>query len=324
MPVEESEQHADTLVPTDDDKSRYLLHYLLCSRGICHESVLLLALIKLEGHSRVEDENWTISRYQDKLSEIIHKINVKLSFIGFKVVRLSHGIGRNNVVKNSTKSFEFCAATMAGFDNEDLELPTNNRFYVYIDIGSVDETKFATRFNPKEIEFIQWAVQKICMSGYEIRKGPVPKSSQVLEEVDRIRRDACEEAEQQISCWEEYASFSVGSTLLSNYQDLSALEVEDLIFRLCEYKWFCITDQGEISLDVRCIAELEQYLISTFELLSCQNCKSLAIQGVLCRHNDDKPDSMWHVDCYQHHLTHVSKDCNSCGNSLIMNGVYVI
>lgn len=315
-----------SLVLTEDDKSRYLLQYILAARGICHENGLLLALMTLQrAHSLDEDERWSITRWLEKLADHINRINVKLNPLSYKIVRVSHGIGKNVVSEKSRRSFEpFTESNEdTGAPFPDIALPESNRFYVYTNMVSSGETKFATRFTQKEIEFVKWTIEQFCNSANEITEGTVPGSSPLVREVDRIRQNAVGDVN-PLPSWDKFTSFSLGSTRLLQYEELNGMEIEDLIVRLCEYKWFFRNSQGEVGMDLRCIAELEEYLVSAHELTTCQNCNKLAIQGVLCHNEHEQAIGVWHVDCYQHYITHVSKNCNLCGTSLITNGVYVI
>ncbi|QLQ81055.1 hypothetical protein HG537_0E04100 [Torulaspora globosa] len=313
MSVQVSTRSGGQLKLTDDDLGRYILQYLLNSRGICEESMLLVALRRLcdEPVGGMDLEEW-----QKRLSDVIKKINVKLNRLDYKIVQISHGMGKNIVVSKSRKAMESYSRAIGD------TLSVTNRFYVYIDVGAVEETKLATRFSQKEIDFIKHAIQTICESGFNIRQDEVPTTSAVVQEVDRVRRAVLERTETDFEPWDKYTTFAVGSSALTQYQNLNALEIEDLIIRLCEYKWFCRNDNGEINLDLRCIAELEDNLISTYEFPACQNCNRLAIYGVMCPHKD--PPSIWHVDCYHYQIAHKDTNCTICGESLITNGVYVI
>lgn len=316
MSIEISRRSGGQLKLTDDDLGRYILHYIMSSRGICEESVLMIALRRLCGEeaNEIDCEEW-----QKRLSDVIKGINLKLNGLDYKIVQISHGMGKNIVASKSKTAMQFCSRTIA---SPGASLSATNRFYVYIDVGAVEETKLATRFSQKEVDFIKFAIQKTCESGSEIRQG-VPATSAVVQEVDRVRRVVLERAEAAFEPWDRYTTFAVGSSLLTQYRALNALEIEDMIIRLCEYKWFCRNNNGEISLDLRCIAELEDDLVSTYEFPVCENCNRLAIYGVMCLHEDSAP-AMWHVDCYQYQIAHKDTRCTACGESLVSNGIYVI
>ncbi|QLL33497.1 hypothetical protein HG536_0E04080 [Torulaspora globosa] len=321
MSVQVSGRSAGQSKLTDNDLGRYILHYLMSSRGICEENVLLIALMRLCDEPVEEAGEMDIEGWQKRLSDVIKRINLKLNGLDYKVVQISHGMGKNIVASKSKEAMQFCsrAITSPGA----TALSATNRFYVYIDVGAVEETKLATRFSQKEVDFIKHAIQKTCESGFNIRQGEVSATSAVVQEVDRVRRLVLERAGAAFEPWDRYTTFAVGSSLLTQHRALNALEIEDMIIRLCEYKWFCRNEKGEISLDLRCIAELEDDLLSTYEFPACQNCNRLAIYGVMCLHTDDAP-AMWHVDCYQYQIAHKDTHCTACGESLITNGVYVI
>lgn len=294
---------------TNDGLARIVLQYILRSRGIVGENILLLALMRLQGDTEADD----VQELSSRLSKVIKTINLKLHPLNYKVVRVSHGLGKN-VVANKSEAFSAAQAS-----STTVTLPKSNRFFVYVDTGSVDETKLATRFSQREIEFIKWALQEISNHGTVIKKLTPPENCTVVEEVNRIRRATLDDPID----WDRFVSFTVGSSALSRFKELNALEIEQLIIKLCEYKWFSRNDKGEIGVDLRCIAELEENLITSYGLLQCENCDRLATQGVMCPH-DGTASSIWHVDCYQHQISHVSQDCKICGKSLVTSGVYVI
>lgn len=321
MLIQASEREDSQLHLTDDDRGRYLLHYLLTSRGICEENVLLMVLMRLYPSSDVSSVDF--EEWRRRLQEVIRGINVKLNALDYKVVQISHGLGKNIVASKSTEAIEFCANDLDDSSLKSHLLRATNRFYVYVDVGAVHETKMATRFSAKEIEFIKFAIQETRRAGSEVRQDGVPSRSAITQEVNRIRRLASEKTEMTFTHWNGYATFSVGSTQLTQSKVLNSQEVEDMIMRLCEYKWFCRNSEGKISLDLRCIAELEDDLISTYGFPSCQNCQRLAIQGVMCPH-ENHSHTLWHVDCYQYQITHQDTNCPICGESLLTNGIYVI
>lgn len=298
--------------PGTDEIARQLLLYIVRSRGIVGENMLLLVLMKLSG----EIEGGELQSWKSKLSGAIKTINLKLHPLDHKVVRVSHGMGKNIVTREAEES---CSALR--MSSSSIDLPRSNKFYVYIDVGSVDETKLATRFSQRETEFIKWALQEISSAGSEVRKDLVPEDCATVQEVDRIRRGS----QEGVASWASCVSFTVGSSRLSRFKELNALEIEQLLARLCDYKWFSRNARGEVGLDLRCIAELEENLITTYGFLRCEICDRLAVHGVMCPHEGPEIDSaVWHVDCYQHQIAHVGQDCPKCGESLITRGVYVI
>lgn len=271
---------------TDRDIARYLLQYLLDCRGICHEDMLLIVLSKLQKYTEnVDSKNSSV----DKLMEIIKGINVKLNPIGYKISRVSHGMGKKNVDSMLREN----------------GLPRNNRFYVYINMVTSEESKLATRFSTREIEFIKWSVEKLCLP----KDCELIVDSPIITEVDRIRNDVS---------WSSCITFSVKSSEFFQYKDWSPIEIETLISKLCALKWFTKDENGRVSMDLRGLVELEEYLASN-GIPTCENCNRLMLQGVRC------PECLrsWHIDCYQHHIVHVGKEC-PCSNSILQNGIYIV
>ncbi|KOG97721.1 Smc5-Smc6 complex subunit NSE1 [Saccharomyces eubayanus] len=322
-----------------DATAKYLLQYILSARGICHENSLILALMRLETDASTFDAQWSIQQWIDKLNDHINAINVRLNLLGYKIVRINHGIGRNAVTMKNRKNFglfENNAAARAhggsAPDSQVTVLPESNRFFVYVNLASTEETKLATRFNQNEIEFIKWAIEQFMVNGETIIKGPALETSVVVKEINCILMAAT--GNSNLPKWVKSCTFTVGSTDLLQFQELTAMEIEDLLLRLCELKWFYRTREGKLGIDLRCIAELEEYLTSTYNLNTCQNCHKLVLQGVRCGHescrNENNEDGenglpqIWHVDCFKHYITHVSKNCDRCGSLLITDGVYVL
>ncbi|GAV46892.1 hypothetical protein ZYGR_0A04900 [Zygosaccharomyces rouxii] len=271
---------------TDHDIARYLLQYLLDCRGICHENMLLVVLGKLQKYT--QDPTSQVCS-TDKLVEIIKGINVKLNPLGYKISSVGHGMGKNNV------------SSML----KDTGLPSNNRFYVYVNTVTSEESKLATRFSTREIEFIKWCVEKMCVS----RDCEVIIDCPIITEVDRIRNDVS---------WNKCITYSVESSEFFQYKDWSPIEIESLLFKLCGLKWFAKDENGRISMDLRCSVELEEYLIAN-GISTCENCHRLALQGTRCT----SCSRSWHVDCYQHRITHIGKYC-PCGESILQNGMYIV
>lgn len=274
---------------SDNDKARYILQYLLNCRGVCHEDVLLAVLQKLQKNSSIDENN---SSSLDNLTELVKKINVKLNPLNYKIVKVGHGMGKSAVAKMLRPSHS----------------SQNNRFYLYINTVSSDESKLATRFSQREIEFIKWAVEQMCNTS----ECESTDDSPVIKELHRIRRTTG--AANHPQC----ITHSLPSTYLLQYEEMSASEIDDLLTRLCELKWFYKDKTGRVAMDLRCIVELEEYLLSN-GIPSCQSCHRLAVQGVQC----DSCSMAWHIDCYQHYINHISRSC-SCGQSLVENGVCVI
>ncbi|CCD23899.1 Smc5-Smc6 complex subunit NSE1 NDAI_0C02390 [Naumovozyma dairenensis CBS 421] len=333
---------------TSDELSRYLLQYILSARGVCHENALVLALMRLKVDSNTIDPQWTISDWLTCLNDHVNKINVKLNPLSYKIIRINHGIGKNIVSNKNRQNFGLfeTATTMSNRSDVDQDengnshviLPESNRFYLYVNLTSSEQTKLATRFSQKEIEFVKWALQKFCEEGNivkDIGSLSTPSSNLIISEVHRIITGAT--GNNNLLRWSRYVSFTVGSTQLLQYEHFTAIELESILIKLCEYKWFYRTSQGEYGMDLRCLAELEDYLVSTFGLSKCQNCDKIAVQGVICgsQHclpSDDRSQlgevptelRIWHIDCFQHYISHVSKECDVCRRSLLENGVYMV
>lgn len=271
---------------TDHDISRYLLQYLLDCRGVCHENMLLVVLGKLQRYKQNSDSQVCST---DELVEIVKGINVKLNPLGYKISRVGHGMGKNNV------------SSML----PDTGLPKNNRFYVYVNTVTSEESKLATRFSTREIEFIKWCVEKMCIC----RDCQLIIDCPIITEVDRIRNNVS---------WNKCVTYSVESSEFFQYKDWSPIEIESLLFKLCALKWFTKDENGRIAMDLRGLVELEEYLIAN-GISICENCHRLASQGVRCI----SCSKSWHVDCYQHHITHIGTHC-PCGESILQNGIYII
>lgn len=274
----------------DDDKGRYILQYLLSCRGVCHEDMLLLVLQKLDKYSTGEENS---ASTLDSLSEIIKKINVKLNPLSYKIIKVSHGIGKR-VVSTLLRS--------TGSSGN------SNKFYVYVNTVSSDESKLATRFSQREIEFVKWAVEQMC----DASERKSSDNSLIAEQLHQVRSTTSEDG------WRRCITYSVPSKYLLQYEEMSASEIEDLVTRLCELKWFYKDNLGRVAMDLRCLVELEEYLLSN-GIPACQGCHRLAVQGVQC----ESCSMAWHVDCYQHYVTHVSRIC-PCGKSIVEDGVYVV
>lgn len=306
----------------DSDKRRYLLQYILQSRGVCHENSLILGLMHLEMDSGTYDSNWTASDWEKRLGDHIADINVKLSGLNYKVVRCGHGIGRSAVMKKNKQYFN---VNRTGNEGEfEISLPESNRFYVYVNLAFSEEAKLATQFKPDEILFVKWCLEKFCTQGNVVKACSADRSlGQVQEEVDRMLADLTGDTDVGLK---RYVTFTVGSTELSHFDDLSATEIERVLNKLCELKWFYRGERGEFGMDLRTLVELEEYLVGNFSVPRCQNCSRAVVQGVQCGNDGDGEETgrSWHVDCFQHYITHISKDCDRCGMPLLENGIYML
>lgn len=296
----------DSIEPLkEEQKCQHILQFLLECRGICHENTLLLVEKKLQERqmNRAENLNCSFNERQARLNTIINKINVTLSPLNYKIVRINHGIGKR------------CVSTRGA--TQITEFPDSNRFFVYVNDKCSDEVKLATRFSHREIEFVKWSLEQFILAGSKTITGTIQDSWGLTGEVDRIRREV---GGSDFPSWGKYCSFTIGSIEISKYDQMNALEIEELNDKLCQLKWFYKNDVGEIGIDVRAIAELENNLVESFELVRCPVCNSLALQGVMI--TTEQGSSYWHLDCYQHYITHISKEY--LGTSLITQGVYVI
>ncbi|CCK71656.1 Smc5-Smc6 complex subunit NSE1 KNAG_0H02410 [Huiozyma naganishii CBS 8797] len=294
----------------------YLLQYLIQARGVCHENSLLAALmhlsLDLDPHSvstRSLDE-W--SRFLDK---VVNLINIKLSALEYKVAKVNHGAGKRVV------GSKVVVQTPGG-----EELPPSSKFYVYVNLASSKETELATRFTAREIEFVKWAIGQFCLSSLEIRTidASSAHATPLVKEVNRILIGGG-------GTWGKYTSFTVGSSKLFGFSSLTPLELEKLIVRLCDSKWFYRTERGEVGMDLKCVVELEEYLLSEYELPECQQCQKIVTHGVMCgndacqSHGDSGSSrESWHIDCFQHYIAHVSERCAACDRSLQTDNIYII
>ncbi|CCF57627.1 hypothetical protein KAFR_0C06310 [Kazachstania africana CBS 2517] len=306
------------------NSSRYLLQYILSARGICHENALVVALMRLYMDLGCFDDAWQIDQWLHELHENINSINVKLNPLSYKVVQVRHGLGKTAVTMKNEQNF---GIPNRGSELQQIVLPKSSRFYVYVNVTPSDETKLSTRFQPREIEFIKWCIETFCAKGSVVSNEPVSNSSIVVKEVHRIIQNLT--GEPVAEAWTRHSTFAVGSKELSQYEDLSALEIEQLLVKLCEYKWLYRTNQGEFGMDVRLIAELQEFLVNEYSLSLCAHCDTLVTYGVMCGsahclQEEDSERTVWHVDCFQHHVTHVSKNCGKCDESLLVNGIYII
>lgn len=336
----------DTIANDDENISRFLIQYILSSQSVCHENMLLLALMKLKLDYNQFDKTWSIIQWLQCLKEYIETINVKLNPLFYKIIIVNHGIGKDVInAQNKRKFAKFISDINnhndSGDDNMSLELPESSKFYIYVNTQSTNETKLATKFTPKEIEFIKWSIEQFVNQGDIIEKKSPATKSIVLNEINHIIGIATGD-ESKANDWNSYITYSIGSTKLAQFPDMSPIETEQVLMKLCDYKWFYRTSLGKFGMDIRCVEELEEYLISTYNLCTCQVCNKIVLQGVTCGNigihfNDEAEDNeteaedkemkkkqMWHVDCYQHFITHISQECQGCGYSLVTDGIYVL
>lgn len=317
---------------------RLLLDFIITARGICHENALILALINLKKDFEEFDPSWSIQKWISELNENIDRINIKLSTLNYKIVRINHGMGKKSItLPNQINGSE--ANSMLDADVENI----SNKFYVYINMQSTDETKLATRFQEREISFIKWAIDQFvnhAMTINSIQNNNDIESNIIYKETNTLlsslsqQKDDDNNEESDIR-WKQFITFTSRSTKLLQYDNMGATEVESLLIQLCGLKWFYRDSNGRFGMDLRCLAELQDYLINEFELPSCQYCHQLTIQGVMCGNNNchaadtEELNSIfqrrvWHLDCFQHYMQHVSQKCDKCQNPLLQNSVYII
>lgn len=346
-----------------DRSMQFLLQYLIECNSVCHENALLIALMNLKLDQKDFDKSLNIEKWLQMLHYYIDEINVKLNPISFKIVTVNHDLGkrqinsriqskfehfitqinRNHIRNNSNISLSGERIEQQITDNiNELMLPKSNKFYVYINTQSTNETKLATNFTPKEIEFIKWSIQQFIDESNIIQYKSENFNSQdgIVTSINKILSEKTHNP--QIS-WNQYISYAVGSTQLSNYKDFSPLETEHILKQLTDLKWFYRTSNGKFGMDIRCVAELQDLLVNNYDLPVCQICNKIVQMGVTCGNishftddNDDNEDGenldnenkptkvIWHVDCFQYYMSHVSENCNGCNNSLITGGLYVI
>ncbi|SMN18204.1 similar to Saccharomyces cerevisiae YLR007W NSE1 Essential subunit of the Mms21-Smc5-Smc6 complex (Partial), partial [Maudiozyma saulgeensis] len=257
-----------------DDTSKYLLQYMLAVQGVCHENVLLLALMKLKLDQEQFDKTWSIKQWLDCLKKYIEEINVKLSPLLYKLILVNHDVGNDAADTHIRQKFQrfISSVNHANFndslasnmaDNEAMEqvtsgslsLPQSNRYYVYINLQSTNETKLATKFTTKEIEFIKWAIEQFMTQGDIIEYKTPQLTSSIIDKVNNILKDinSNDSAESSTENWNHFITYSVGSTQLSQFADMSPLEIEHVLRQLCDYKWFYRTSEGKFGMDIRCI-----------------------------------------------------------------------
>ena len=346
-----------------DRSTQFLLQYLIECNCVCHENALLLALMNLKLDQKDFDRNLDIKQWLQILHYYIDEINVKLNPMLFKIVTVNHDLGKRQITSRIQSKFQNFITeinrnhimnnnniSLSGerieqqitSDINELALPKSNKFYVYINTQSTNETKLATNFTTKEIEFIKWSMQQFIDESniIQYKSGNFNSQNGIVASINKILAEKTHNP--QIS-WDQYISYSVGSTHLSNYKDLSPLETEHILKQLTDLKWFYRTNNGKFGMDIRCIAELQDLLINNYDLPVCQICNKIVQMGVTCgniahfsddgdddedednQDNENKPTKVvWHVDCFQYYMSHVSENCNGCNNSLITGGLYVI
>ncbi|AMD21203.1 HEL077Wp [Eremothecium sinecaudum] len=303
-----------------EDIRRLLLQVILRCQGIVHENVLLTCLLKLNEVEVEPEEEFREEVWLDKLGVYIADMNVKLSGLNYRIVKVGHGMGKNYVTSQ-------LPTQMLGF----RQLSPSNRFYVYVNVVSTKETELSTTFKASEIEFVKWAIEQLATLR-QIDDNPEGIEFGIEREIDRILNDCIREDEQLPFKLRYWTTYTVNSMKLMSYSELATSEVERLLSKLCELKWFYKTQHGSYGLDLKALLELEDYLIETFAMLSCPSCQRIVTQGVLCTgcvsrertEENGTEQSMWHVDCFEYYLNHVSKNCNVCESNLLEAGAYLV
>lgn len=288
---------------------KLLLQYILRSRGIVHENVLLECLWELKKDLGDFKENRSIKEWKEILNQCIVNINMKLKLLNFKLIRCSHPLGKSIITKRMK------------YLNNGIELPSSNKFYVYVNLESTDDIKLATDFKLVEINFIKWALEVFIRSSKSLQVS-TEFNSLIEIEINKILEDHFKEKKQLI----HVLTFTCGFSQLSRFEDgLNISEIEKLLNKLCELKWFYRTPQGMFGMDLKLLVELEGYLINNFDLPICLVCNTLVTQGIICLSCNEGKDytSSWHVDCFQYYLNHVSEKCKMCNNSLLDKCAYI-
>ena len=348
---------AENEIETRNTIRKCLLQYLFALQGVCHENVLLLALMHITKDLGCFNESWTLDQWMTLLQELIDQINVKLNSLLYKVVVTRHATGKVAVGEEMRSGVQYLLEQLEKSLGSKLmlSLPDSNRFYVYVNLQPTFETKVATCFDPKEIEFIKWSLDRFVEAGDEIYEvQPDIMSAPVVRQVRKALVDVVGSdngintgvnSELDGTSWTRYTTYTVGSTSLEQFEGMTAIEIESLLGKLCEYKWFYRTGRGFFGMDLRCVTELEEYLYSNYPLPLCQVCDSLVLQGVTCGNSEghvgildeeggDKEEDYetvrakrkraWHVDCFQHYITHVGRNCHICQHSLLEDGIYIV
>lgn len=304
---------------TDDDVFRYLLQEILSMGGICHEYMLLEALVAIEKHRNkdVDISELGARHWLTLLNDYINKISVKLSFLNYKLLPVNHSLGRAFVSRNLRLH------ALLG-----LELPPSSKFYVYANELSTDDTKLATGLTTREIEFLRWSIEKFCISGSKLVKFQPSMRCFLSQTVDDIISAHCSNQHQ---FWNLYSTYALGSHELHEYDQITSMEIENLLAKLCDLKWLYKSKDGRYGMDVRTLAELEDFLLETYENLSkCVICSHVVLQGVICANTNctsvvnNKQRRAWHLDCFQHYVTHLQQACDYCNESLSTSGAYIL
>lgn len=321
------------------DIPRYLLQFLLASQGVCHEYTLLAALLQLARDLGLvaEGAESDATHWHGQLREHIETANVRLEPLQFHVAQVQLGSGKRAAMAQWRR--EMAGVQLSPADTEALsQLPDSSRYYVHVNTQSSPETRTGTWMTPQQVEFAKWCVAQFAEHGSAVQTlGP-----EVAAASAGIRADI-DGASGSPHGWRRCVSYSVGSTQLAQYPGLSAIETEQAVAQLCERRWLARTSDGRVGLAVRAAAELDSLLRDTYALPRCAVCARVVLHGAACGNlaahvseegegdeGDEEEDeassgmAMWHVDCYQHYVAHVSKSCPKCSASIVDDAVYVL
>lgn len=298
--------------------NRVLLQFILRNKGVVYEGVLVQLLKQLDRDNDECEQAETVGdvEWQHRLSQHVAEINVKLSRLNFKIVKVRHGMGKRYV-----------SQIMAPNWVEGSTIVSSSLFYVYVNLSSTKEMNLATSLKSSEIEVVKWIIDKLATLR-AVAEETDQADSHVKECVNSIIK-SCFQDDTEVSPFLSYCStYSTKSMELLNYAGLAASEVERLLNKLCELKWLHKLKNGAYALDLKALIELEDYLLETYGMLTCQSCQRIATVGVYCTACTRVLDghgkaSAWHVDCFEHHLNHVSKLCRLCDSPLLDFGGYL-
>lgn len=323
---------------SDGDKQKHLLQYLLGSRGVCHENILLKVLILIEYDQGGVDESSTVFDWQRKLQDHISQLNYRLQPLKYQIKKTMYGFGKEIVSQQVLKKLHISDRNQTSIAVLDrMAFPSSSQYYVYIDTSPFGEMKHATRFSDKEIDYIKGFIMVFAKAGTV--KAPVDEelvqSSSIIQEVDRIRQKVYnrkranpenedeEASTHAVSSWPDSQTYTSDIAALTDSTDIQPLEVQDLLARLCEYRWLYKTEKARYGMDLRLLVEMNDYLTDVCDFLPCMRCKDVVVTlGVRCSTTDCP--SMWHVDCYEHDILHENKKCKACEESILDKGVYIM
>ncbi|CCE65867.1 hypothetical protein TPHA_0N00860 [Tetrapisispora phaffii CBS 4417] len=336
-----------------DELGRYLLQYLLFCQGICNESFMLLALMRLhltDGSSSDDFYRLNMVELNAELDAIIDLVNVKLDKLKFKICKVSHPLGKDEVSSYTKDDIEKLLLAINDDSDEDTlskdvilefasQVQASNKYYVYVNLESDKETELATTYTVKEIECMKRLIKMMVNNSTRprevdttVRANPVFK--EIKNMLSRYERDRGGDTEEEVNVpmWTSYISYQIGSTEAASNMVMTSTETQVFLNTLCADKWFYRTRNGRYGLDLKGAFELQEYLRDTYELQLCSVCKQIVLQGILCNDNTslapDKPTTAkcnsWHIDCFHHYITHISQQCETCGNNLLENLTYIL